>query len=62
MDGMRIYTPISEAGYDPKEDTHNKGATIRGREGIDTALKLTVAHILDSGDLPRIERLIKCLC
>jgi len=42
-----------------KEDTKEWG---KNREGIDTAHKLTVTHILDSRDLPRIERLIKCLC
>ena len=35
---------------------------LKKREGIDTAHKLTLFHIRDSGDLPRIERLIKCVC
>jgi hypothetical protein len=32
------------------------------REGIDTAHKLTERHALDSGDVPRMERLIKRIC
>ena len=42
-----------------KEDTKEWG---NDREGIDTAHKLTVTHTIDSGDLPRIERLIKRIC
>jgi hypothetical protein len=42
-----------------KEDTKEWG---KNREGIDTAHKLTPTHILDSRDLPRIERLIKRNC
>ena len=59
--GWTVYwdTPCEEAGYDQKEDTKEWG---NNREGIDTAHKLTGFHIRDSGDVPRMERLIKCIC